>query len=143
MEPPENKNKSILMVDDELDILELFGECLRSEGYNVQLFTDPIELLEYFYRNSKCSLVITDYKMPKLAGIDLIKKIREVDEGFKIKIIVISAYLKQGITNNYDNNELENLKIDKILEKPIKVNELTNIVKKLIEIEEPIVEPLQ
>lgn len=143
MNPPENKNKSILMVDDELDILELFGECLRSEGYNVQLFTDPTELLEYFYCNPKCSLVITDYKMPKLAGVDLIKKIRQVDEGFKIKIILISAYLEQGITNNYDNNELENLKIDKILEKPIKINELTNIVKKLIEIEEPILEPLQ
>lgn len=137
----ENENKTILMVDDEIDILELFGECLRSEGYNVQLFNDPTKLLEYICYNQNCSLVITDYKMPKIGGIDLIKKIREIDDGFKIKIILISAYLEDGITNNYDTNELENLKIDKILEKPIKINELTNIVKKLIEIEEPLLEP--
>jgi len=136
----ENENKTILMVDDEIDILELFGECLRSEGYNVQLFNDPTKLLEYICYNPNCSLVITDYKMPKIGGIDLIKKIREIDDGFKIKIILISAYLEDGITNNYDTNELENLKIDKILEKPIKINELTNIVKKLIEIEEPLLE---
>jgi len=136
----ENENKTILMVDDEIDILELFGECLRSEGYNVQLFNDPTKLLEYICYNPNCPLVITDYKMPKIGGIDLIKKIREIDDGFKIKIILISAYLEDGITNNYDTNELENLKIDKILEKPIKINELTNIVKKLIEIEEPLLE---
>ena len=135
----ENENKTILMVDDEIDILELFGECLRSEGYNVQLFNDPTKLLEYICYNPNCPLVITDYKMPKIGGIDLIKKIREIDDGFKIKIILISAYLEDGITNNYDTNELENLKIDKILEKPIKINELTNIVKKLIEIEAPAV----
>ena len=136
----ENENKTILMVDDEIDILELFGECLRSEGYNVQLFNDPTKLLEYICYNPNCPLVITDYKMPKIGGIDLIKKIREIDDGFKIKIILISAYLEDGITNNYDTNELENLKIDKILEKPIKINELTNIVKKVIEIEEPLLE---
>ena len=138
----ENQNKIILMVDDELDILELFGECLKSEGYNVQLFTAPTELLKYFYGNPNCSLVITDYKMPKIGGIDLIKKIREIDKGFKIKIILISAYLEDGITSNYDTNELENLKIDKILEKPIMITKLTNIVKELIEIEKPVLKSL-
>ena len=138
----ENENKTILIIDDEIDLLELFGECLRSEGYNVQLFNDPTKLLEYICYNLNCSLVITDYKMPKIGGIDLIKKIREIDDGFKIKIILISAYLEDGITSNYDTNELENLKIDKILEKPIKINELTTIVKKLIEIEEPVLKSL-
>ncbi|HEU5171994.1 MAG TPA: response regulator [Nitrososphaeraceae archaeon] len=139
MKPLENNNKVILMVDDELDILELFGECLRSEGYNVQLFTEPSELLKYFYENPNCSVVITDYKMPEMGGIDLIRKIREIDKEFKIKLILISAYLEDGITSSYSTNELENLKIDKILEKPLKITELTNIVKKLIEIEAPAV----
>src|SRR5574342_540018 len=94
----ENQNKIILMVDDELDILELFGECLRSEGYDVQLFTSSTDLLKYFYSNHNCSIVITDYKMPKIGGIGLIKKIRKIDKGFKIKIILMSAYLEDGIT---------------------------------------------
>ena len=83
MIPLENQNKIILMVDDERDILELFGECLRSEGYNVHLFTEPSELLKYFYENPNCSVVITDYKMPEMAGIDLIKKIRELIKSLK------------------------------------------------------------
>ena len=48
MKPLEYNNEVILMVDDELDILELFRECLESEGYNVQLFTEPSELLNIF-----------------------------------------------------------------------------------------------
>ena len=73
--------------------------------------------------------------MPEMAGIDLIKKIREIDKEFKIKLILITAYLEDGITNSNSTNELENLKIDKILEKPLKIIELTNIVNKMIEIE--------
>ena len=60
-------------------------------------FDNPIEALNYLDKNeniSHCSLVITDYKMPQMSGIDLIKKIREKDMNYKIKTILISAYLK-------------------------------------------------
>jgi YesN/AraC family two-component response regulator len=75
-------------------------------------------------------LVITDYGMPLMSGLDLIKKIRETDRNYRIKIIVISATVKNDIINY--NDKFLNLEIDKFLEKPLSLEELKNEIKKLI-----------
>ena len=85
------------MVDDEKDILFLYREWLKSEGYKIVSFDNPVEALDYLNKDdniSNCSLVITDYKMPPMSGIDLIKKIREQDFNSNIKTMIISAYVK-------------------------------------------------
>jgi response regulator RpfG family c-di-GMP phosphodiesterase len=78
---------------------------------------------------ANCSLVITDYKMPQMSGIDFLKKIREKDTDYKIKMMLISAFMKSDL--NF-NDRLKNLKIDKVIEKPIRLENLKNEVKKLI-----------
>ncbi len=90
---------------------------MKSIGYSTVSFVNPVEALNYFNKNfTKCALVITDYAMPELSGLDLIKKIRETDRNHRIKIIVISATVKDDIINY--NDKFFNLKIDKFLEKP-------------------------
>ena len=80
MKSSNNNDYYILLVDDEKDILDLFTEYLSSNGFNTISFQNPIKALNYFYQNqSNCSLVITDYKMPQMSGIDFIKKIRGKD----------------------------------------------------------------
>ena len=124
-----NDNYYILLVDDEKDILDLFTEYLSSNGFNTISFQNPLDALEYFYKNqSNCSLVITDYKMPQMSGIDLIKKIKEKDTDYKIKTIVISAFIKDNLP--YDKSYIT--MIDKILEKPVYLDRLKNEVKELI-----------
>ncbi len=125
-----NNNKYILLVDDEKDILFLYREWLKSEGYKIVSFDNPVEALDYLNKNdnvSNCSLVITDYKMPQMSGIDLIKKIREQDFNSNIKTMIISAYVKDALLK--DNSYTQ--RIDKILEKPVDVatlkNEITNL----------------
>jgi response regulator RpfG family c-di-GMP phosphodiesterase len=59
-------------------------------------------------------VVITDYRMPQMSGLDFINKIIEIDNNCKIKTIIISAYIKDNIP--YDKSYNEN---DKILEKPV------------------------
>ena len=76
-------------------------------------------------------LVITDYSMPQMTGLDLIKKIREKDTDCIIKTIVISATVKDDIIKQ--NGKSLNLKIDKFLEKPIPLDKLKNEIKMLIE----------
>jgi response regulator RpfG family c-di-GMP phosphodiesterase len=78
---------------------------------------------------ANCSLVITDYKMPQMSGIDFLKKIREKDTDYKIKMMLISAFMKSDLNVN---DILKNLKIDKVIEKPIRLENLKNEVKKLI-----------
>ena len=119
------------MVDDAKDIVYTFEIYLKSIGYYTVSFVNPIEALDYFNKNfTNCILVITDYGMPLMSGLDLIKKIREIDRNHRIKTIVISATVKKDIIDY--NDRFLNLKIDKFLEKPLSLEELKNEIKKLI-----------
>jgi YesN/AraC family two-component response regulator len=69
--------------------------------------------------------------MPQMSGVDLIQKLREKDQDYKIKIIVISATIKNNVMN-YNDKFLE-LKVDKFLEKPLTLEKLENEIKMLIE----------
>ena len=125
-----NHNNSILLVDDEKDILNLFCDCLQKFDYETIPFNNPIDALNYINTSniSNCSLIITDYKMPQMSGIDLIKKIREKDTTYKLKIILISAFIKSNIMGN---DISDGLRIDKIIEKPIHLKNLIEEVQKL------------
>lgn len=77
-------------------------------GYSTNSFVDPVKALNYFNKNfTKCALVITDYAIPQMSGLDLIEKIREKDLDCKIKIVVISATIKDNIIN-YNDKFMEN-----------------------------------
>jgi CheY-like chemotaxis protein len=103
------------LVDDAKDIVYTFEIYLKSIGYTTISFVNPIEALDYFNKNfTNCILVITDYGMPQMSGLDLIKKIRETDRNHRIKTIVISATVKNDIIDY--NDRILNLKIDKFLE---------------------------
>ena len=121
--------KYILLVDDEKDILELFTEYLTSNGLKTVSFQNPIEALNFLNSNvNNCSLVITDYSMPQMSGLDFIKHIRNIDVNFIIKIILITAHIK----NNLVIDKSSNLRIDKIIEKPIPLEKLKDEVKMLM-----------
>ncbi|MGI9012161.1 MAG: response regulator [Nitrososphaeraceae archaeon] len=133
MDNNNNNNKYVLLVDDDKDTLFTFDMYLKSIGYTIVSFVNPVEALEYFNKNvANCALVITDHGMSQMSGIDLIKKIREKDQDYKIKIILISATIKGNIITNY-YDELSNLKVNKILEKPMTLEILKNEIKTLIE----------
>ena len=83
------RNKRILVVDDAPTALEVLERNLITKGYRV--FTAPsvvdaIKILE----NSPIDLVITDYKMPKISGLDLIRHIRE--NYHDTEVIMITGY---------------------------------------------------
>ena len=106
MELSNNTDNYILLVDDEKDVLVLFDEYLTASGFNIISFDNPVKALKYFYENTNnCSLVITDYRMPQMSGLDFINKIREIDTNGKIKTIIISAYIKDNIPYDKSYNE--------------------------------------
>ena len=132
MELSNNTDNYILLVDDEKDVLALFNEYLTASRFNIISFDNPVKALEYFYENTNnCSLVITDYRMPQMSGLDFINKIREKDTNGKIKTIIISAYIKDNIP--YDKSYI--MKIDKILEKPVYLDRLKIEIQQLLTID--------
>ena len=67
--------------------------------------------------------------MPQMSGIDFIEKIREKDTNCKVKIILSSAFIKTDLI--FNNTKINSLNIDKIIEKPIRLETLKNEVQKL------------
>ena len=105
---------------------------MKSIGYTIVSFVIPVEALAFFNKNfNNCELVITDYGMPQMSGIDLIKKIREIDQNYTKKIILISATLKGNILTDY-YEKLSEFKVNKILEKPMSLEVLKNEIKTLM-----------
>ena len=118
-------NKSILVVDDELDIVNLFTELLKSRKYDVFGFTNPLKALEDYKENyDQYGMVISDIQMPKMNGFDLVKNVKMINRN--ISIILMSAY------DDIDYSQLHNLTINEVIHKPIKIMELLSIVEKYL-----------
>ena len=122
------KNNGILIVDDQRDIADLVKILLQKEGYDVHEFYDPFMALEYFKDNFKdFALVIADVRMPGMSGIELVKKINEIEQD--IIAILISAFEKDTIENEIKRCNIE---IAEIFQKPILLKKLRLCVNEYI-----------
>ena len=113
--------QKIMIIDDEIDITNLFKEILINAGYQVEDFNDPLKALdECKINHEKYVLIISDVRMPKMSGIELVKQISEIDND--IKVILMTAFDVTG-------EELKEIKIEKFLNKPIYIKKLVDIVR--------------
>ncbi len=85
----ENKKGSILLVDDEPDILITMKEILEDEGYEVEATDDPENALNLSLKKDY-DLIISDLKMPKMTGEELLCKVRENND--ITSFIIVTAY---------------------------------------------------
>ena len=67
-----------MIIDDDIDITNLFSTFLEYNGYIIDAYTNPVEALNNL-RNNSHDLVILDLKMPKMGGMTLYHKIKEID----------------------------------------------------------------
>ena len=66
------------IIDDEPELVEILSDILIDSGFTVQGFTRPEAALEAI-RQKKPDLVVTDMRMPGMSGLDLLKKVQEID----------------------------------------------------------------
>ena len=83
-------NKTILVVDDSESIREVVKFTLESHGYNVTLGNDADEAMRCL-DGREIDLVITDLHMPGMDGIELIKKIRAMEEYRNTPILLLTT----------------------------------------------------
>jgi len=111
--------KSIAIIVDEQDILNLFLEVLEDEGYTTTGFTNPVSFLEYVKEHKdEFNFVILDYRMSPIEACELANTVYEINP--KIKMILLTAY--SDIVNNTRNLE--------VIKKPINLHHLLDIVKR-------------
>jgi DNA-binding NtrC family response regulator len=119
----------VAIVDDDSDISMLFAEALRGiDGISLFTFNDSLEALKHFTNNKEdYILVICDLMMPRLNGLDLVKKIKKLSP--KTRIMITSGYEIEPGELQIDINKGI---IDKIVQKPISMNSLRQEVKNQI-----------
>jgi DNA-binding response OmpR family regulator len=114
---------SILLVDDEQDIVAIFRKSLQNQGFDAYGFTDPILALEHFKANqANYGLVISDIRMPQMNGIELARRIREIKP--EVKLLLMTAFE----LSDFDSDLLDSLKANEFLRKPISPAEIANRV---------------
>ena len=114
----------ILVIDDDEDILNLFSDFLKKEGYGVTSFLDPLKALEEIHRRpQRYSIIITDVRMPGISGIELIRRICKINHD--IKVIIISAFELNG-------EDLRNIRYDNFIEKPVHMQYLAQTIEKIL-----------
>lgn len=111
---------SVMVVDDEEELANLFMKLLKGSGFNTVSFTDPLLALKHFSQNpQKYSLVLLDLRMPGLNEIELAKRIKGYD--FNVKILLITGFFDEEYIKS---DELRESVISDVMQKPIKLREL-------------------
>ena len=115
------KGSSIYIVDDDESVCRAISRILKLNGYTPHYYVSANQFFEKFNRDSN-SLVICDFLMPEMSGLELLKKLKKVE--CSIPFIFISA-----TTSGVDLREARQLG-SAFLEKPLDSNELMRAIAK-------------
>ena len=114
--------KTILIVDDNEDILELLFYNLKSDGYHVEIAKDGFEAIDVA-KKSLPELIIMDIMMPKMDGVEACRHIRKLPELADTHIIFLTARVEE-----YSEIAAFDSGADDYLMKPIKPRALMSRV---------------
>jgi len=116
---------NILICDDESLLLELYeSELSQIEACQIFTAADGLEGLEIL-TNNEIDILLTDGKMPRMDGIKL------VNEASRKGVLPRHVYLITGYHGEYKDEELKEMGIQKIIDKPVDFDWLINFVTKL------------
>jgi two-component system response regulator ChvI len=116
---------TIMLVDDEQDVLYSFHAALTTNGYDVETFSDSQEALKRFSEvsHSHFGLVILDVRMPGLNGLELYTRLKSINRSVKILFVSALDVVPELVIMFPD------IKQDDILRKPVSTEEFINSVK--------------
>src|ERR1035437_6959500 len=135
-------NRNVLIIDDEKELRTLLTRLLSLEGYKVFGAQDGEEGLKIL-NQEEIHVVISDVKLPGISGIDLVPKIKEINN--LIEIIVLTAYgtiadgvtaIKRGafdyITKGDEDNKII-IAVDRAMEKAKMSRRIEHLEKRVTE----------
>ena len=119
---------NLLIVDDDPDIAHVLKQGLLKKRFLVSAFTSPEEALQNFQSNSKdYCLMLSDIRMPGLSGIQLARKVKEINPG--VKVILMTSF---EIRDNEFSKVFPSIQVDGFVQKPIGIKDLTNKILDII-----------
>ena len=120
-----NTKGRILIIEDEKSLKEVLRILLEEEGYEITAASNGLEGMDYI-QNDIFDLVVTDIKMPKADGFEVLKKVKEISPS--TIVIMITAF---GTTES----TIEAMKLGAYdyIHKPFKIDEIRHVIQKAFE----------
>ena len=118
--------KTILVVEDQPDISELFTAIFSDSAYEIFYAKDGEEALS-MAADRRPDLILLDVRLPKLNGFEVCRSIKKNPALLQTRIILLSSQMQQ-----YDFQEARNVKADGFMAKPFKPIELMKRVDELL-----------
>ena len=120
------KNKRVLLVDDNKINLKVAERLLASYGIETESIESGFECIDKIKTGNKYDLIMLDDMMPKMSGVETLKKLKLID-GFNMKVVALTANALTGMREKYLNEGF-----DDYLAKPINKDELNKIINKYL-----------
>lgn len=119
--------KTILVIEDDHNLRENICEILSLEGYSIKVATNGEEGLDLIRKDGEVDLVLSDVKMPKLDGVELITFLKSELAHRSLPVLFLTASTeKAGV------QQLFELGADQVVFKPFNDEDLINSIKKII-----------
>ena len=119
-------SKKILIVEDNPQNMRLVEMALSAESYTLLEATNGEEALE-IAKKERPDLIIMDVQLPKMSGLEVTRKLREIPEFNRTPIIAVTAYAMKG-----DEEKALDAGCSGYLSKPIRARELPNLIAKML-----------
>lgn len=119
-------DKKVLVVDDEVHIVHVVAIKLRNNGYEVISADNGVEAFELACKE-KPDIVVTDFQMPGMTGLELVEKLRQHEETRDIPVIMLTAR-----SFAVPKEQQEDLRISECLSKPFSPKELLGSIEDIL-----------
>lgn len=120
-------NEHILVVDDEAFLLKMYEDGLIKLGYRVTCSSDPGDALKLFQKRPEAfDIVISDYSMPGMNGVELTREMTAIRPG--IPVIICSGAMKivEGLKD-------EQPWIAEVIPKPLRFSKIVGAIRKVLD----------
>ena len=118
--------EKILIVEDNPPNMRLIEMSLRAKGYRLLRATDGEEALDMATKG-KPDLILMDIQLPKMSGLEVTKRLRQMPAFNHIPIIAVTAYAMRG-----DKKRIIKAGCDVYLPKPINTRQLPGVVAEML-----------
>ena len=120
-----NEPPLILIVDDHPQLLQMAEMLLTGEGYQCRLFSTPEEVLKVMAAEQlRPDLLLTDYEMGSMNGLELVERCRSTIPG--LKTILVSGTVEEAMVLCHP------VKVNQFLSKPYQPQALLSLVRSLL-----------
>lgn len=115
--------KSLVLVDDDKDILTVLKRGLEADNYQVYDFDNPLKAVDYLKSVDSPEVLITDIRMPGMSGFEVCRaaKMKHPEMG----IIVMTAF---DIEKSEFESVFPSTKIDALIKKPVSMRKLIDVI---------------